>query len=100
MKSLKAKRSLFHIYSYIGLDPVIHQSGKSTKHKGISKKGNKVLRRIFYNLAIRAIRLIEKYKKKYQELIARGKKPKQAIIAIARKLAELVMDTMDKKRII
>jgi len=76
--------------SYIGLDPVIHQSGKSTKHKGISKKGNKVLRRIFYNLAIRAIRLIEKYKKKYQELIARGKKPKQAIIAIARKLAELV----------
>ncbi|MEM1973994.1 MAG: transposase, partial [Thermoplasmata archaeon] len=24
--------------SYIGLDPVIHQSGKSTKHKGISKK--------------------------------------------------------------
>ncbi|XEY13755.1 hypothetical protein U0O82_07560 [Fervidobacterium thailandense] len=49
-----------------------------------------MLRRIFYNLAIRAIRLIEKYKKKYRELISSGKKPKQAIIAIARKLAELV----------
>ncbi|MEM4523341.1 MAG: transposase, partial [Nitrososphaeria archaeon] len=59
---------------YIGLDPVIRQSGKSTKHKGISKKGNKVLRRIFYNLAIRAIRLIEKYKKKYQEEKSQSKR--------------------------
>lgn len=76
--------------SYIGLDPVVKQSGKSTKYKGISKRGNKVLRRIFYNLAVRAIRLIEKYKKKYEELRKRGKKAKEAIIAIARKLAELV----------
>jgi len=64
------------------------------------EKRNKVLRRIFYNLAIRAIRLIEKYKKKYQELITRDKKPKQAIIAIARKLAEISTDIMYKKRIV
>jgi len=76
--------------SYIGLDPVIKQSGKSYYRCGISKKGNKMLRCIFYNLAIRVLRLVPKYRRKYNELVKRGKHPKVGITAIARKLAELV----------
>ena len=76
--------------SYVGLDPVIKQSGKSYYKCGISKKGNKMLRCIFYNLAFRVLRLIPKYRRKYNELVKRGKHPKVALIAIARKLAELV----------
>ena len=76
--------------SYIGLDPVIKQSGRSYHRCGISKKGNKMLRCIFYNLAIRVLRLVPKYRRKYNELVKRGKHPKVAITAIARKLAELV----------
>lgn len=45
---------------------------------------------IFYGLAVRVIRLVDNYKKKYEELRKRGKKGKEAIVAIARKLAELV----------
>jgi transposase len=75
--------------AFLGMDPVIKQSGKSYRTSGISKKGNRNLRMVFYNLAIRAIKLIPKYRKKYKELRKR-KPPKVAIIAIARKMAELV----------
>jgi len=75
--------------AFLGMDPVIKQSGKSYKAYGISKKGNRNLRMVFYNLAVRAIRYIPKYKKKYEELRKR-KHGKVAMIAIARKVAELV----------
>ncbi len=75
--------------AFLGMDPVIRQSGKSYRTSGISKKGNRNLRMVFYNLAVRAIRYIPKYRKKYEELRKR-KHGKVALIAIARKMAELV----------
>jgi transposase len=76
--------------SFLGLDPVIRQSGKSFHYGGISKKGNTFLRRLFYNFAVRALRFIPKYRLKYDEMKKRGKHPKVILTAIARKLAELV----------
>jgi transposase len=76
--------------AYSGLDPVIHQSGKSYHAGNISKKGNSALRHTFYNLAVRIIRYPGKYRDKYLSLLERGKPKKVAIIAIARKLAVLV----------
>ena len=75
--------------AFLGMDPVIKQSGKSYRTSGISKKGNRNLRMVFYNLAVRAIRYIPKYRKKYEELRKR-KHAKVALVAIARKMAELV----------
>ncbi len=76
--------------SFLGLDPVIRQSGKSFHYGGISKKGNSSLRRLFYNFAVRTLRFIPKYRLKYDEMKKRGKHPKVILTAIARKLAELV----------
>jgi transposase len=76
--------------SFLGLDPVIRQSGKSFHYGGISKKGNALLRRLFYNLAVRSLKFIPKYRLKYDEMKKRGKHPKVILTAIARKLAELV----------
>jgi transposase len=76
--------------SFLGLDPVIRQSGKSFHYGGISKKGNAFLRRLFYNFAIRSLKFIPKYRLKYDEMKKRGKHPKVILTAIARKLAELV----------
>lgn len=79
-----------HFISYIGLDPTISQSGKYKRNKKISKKGNRHLRHIFSLWAVRALKLIPEYRKKYHDLIKRGKHKKVAETAIARKLAELV----------
>ena len=76
--------------AYSGLDPVIHQSGKSFYSGSISKKGNSILRQAFYNLAVRVIRYPGKYRDKYLGLVKRGKPKKVALVAIARKLAVLV----------
>ncbi|BDB99826.1 hypothetical protein SACC_28430 [Saccharolobus caldissimus] len=37
--------------AYCGLDPVVERSGKAVISKGISKRGNKYLRSLFYFLA-------------------------------------------------
>ncbi len=55
--------------AYSGLDPVIHQSGKSFYSGTISKKGNSILRQAFYNLAVRVIRYPGKYRDKYLVLL-------------------------------
>jgi transposase len=83
-------KSKKHFISYIGLDPVITQSGNKYKSNKISKKGNSHLRRIFSMWATRTLKLIPYYKEKYDNLIKRGKLKKVALTAITRKLAELV----------
>lgn len=76
--------------SYIGLDPVIKQSGNMTRGLSISKKGNKHLRRTFYHLAKNLIANTEKYRNKYEKMKKRGVKNKVALIATARAAAEMV----------
>ncbi|QGR15774.1 IS110 family transposase [Sulfurisphaera ohwakuensis] len=72
--------------AYCGLDPVIESSGKSVVSKGISKRGDAVLRRAFYLAALTAIRVNPVIKRFYEE--HKGKlKGKKLIIACARKLA-------------
>lgn len=70
-----------------GLDPVEHKSGKSVdKRKGISRAGNKRLRTALFMPAMVAIRSEPEVKAFYEHLIANGKKPLQAVVAVMRKL--------------
>ena len=39
--------------AYCGLDPVVERSGRAVVSRGISKRGNKYLRSLFYFLAVR-----------------------------------------------
>ena len=70
-----------------GLDPKPYESGTSTKkHRSISRAGNRYLRDALYFPALVASRQDEHVAAYYRKLIAAGKKPKQAIVAIMRKL--------------
>jgi transposase len=40
--------------AYCGLDPVVERSGRAVVSRGISKRGNKCLRSLFYFLAVRS----------------------------------------------
>lgn len=73
--------------AHAGLDPRSFESGDSVaKPPRISRVGNRYLRSALYMPALVASRNEPHVKAFYDELIARGKKPKQALVAIMRKL--------------
>jgi len=73
--------------AHAGLDPRPYESGVSTnKPRRITKAGNRYLRDALFFPALVASQKDVHVKAYYQHLIARGKKPMQAIVAIMRKL--------------
>jgi transposase len=73
--------------AYAGLDPRVFKSGDSVeKPPRISKRGNARLRAVLYMSALSAIRHDRGARLFYARLVARGKKRKQAIVAVMRKL--------------
>lgn len=76
-----------HFVSYLGLNPIIRQSGKSkTYYVRISKQGDKYARRSLYMPALVCLRLPE-WQPFVTRLKSKGKTGKQIIVAIMRKLA-------------
>lgn len=72
--------------SYVGLNPIIRQSGKKkASHLRISKMGDKFVRTALYMPAVVAFRLPE-FKPFIQRLRDKGKHNKQIVIALMRKL--------------
>ena len=77
--------------AHAGLDPRHHQSGTSvSKPARISKVGNAHVRAALYMPALVAIQHEPNVTAFYDALIARGKKPKQAIVAVMRKLLHAI----------
>jgi len=75
------------IASFIGISPAIKESGKSLKkYSGITKQGNSSLRTLFYLAALSASRHNYACKILYDRLLAKGKRKKTALIAVANKL--------------
>ena len=75
------------IVAYAGLDPRRYESGTSVdKPPRISKTGNARLRAILYMNALSAIRHERGARLFFARLVARGKKRKQALVAVMRKL--------------
>jgi len=75
--------------AYCGLDPVVERSGKAVVSKGISRRGNKYLRSLFYFLAqmnysknTTLLKLYESHKNKLHGW--------KLYTALARKLAKVV----------
>jgi transposase len=74
-----------------GLDPRPRESGTSVhRPRFISKVGNKYLRAALFFPAMVACRFQENVEAFYQKLIAVGKKPRQASVAVMRKLLRCV----------
>jgi transposase len=71
---------------YIGVVPVIYQSGKSQMTKGICKTDDPQLRSLLYMASWSAVRYNKPCQELYQRLKAAGKAPKVALIAVVNKL--------------
>ena len=79
-----------HFTAFIGLDPRTHQSGTSIHGKGyITKRGNKILRTLFYNCASVAIQRPNTFQDFYQKKVSEGKPKMVALIATTHKLAKV-----------
>jgi len=72
--------------AFAGLDPVASDSGQKSGRRKISKQGDVALRTAFFMAAMTATRH-KVWKDRYQSLKAKGLKPKQALIALAKKIA-------------
>lgn len=75
------------LVAYVGLDPQLHESGTSVRRrKGISRKGDREVRRLLYLGALGGVRGKNPLKTYYERLVHRGKPKKVALLACARKL--------------
>ncbi len=77
--------------AHAGLDPRPYESGTSVhRPRRITKVGNRHLRAALYMPALVAIRHEPNVKAFYDKLIAAGKKPMQAVVAVMRKLLHAI----------
>jgi transposase len=77
--------------AHCGLDPRRHESGSSLHRRPrISRQGNIHLRGALYMPALVAIRVDARTRAFYEALLARHKYPKQAIVAVMRKLLHAI----------
>ena len=74
------------ISGFSGLSPKRHESGTLKGRSTISRKGSPRLRQIVYMPALSCIQCKHALSRKYHQLVEAGKKPKQALCAISRKL--------------
>ena len=84
-------RNKRQLTSYAGLDVKEKQSGTSVKGKPrISKHGNKYLRKAMHMPALAAIRFDEKHKAIFARLVSRHGIKMKAVVAVERKLLEMI----------
>jgi len=85
--------------AHAGIDPRHFESGTSVnKPTRISRTGNRRLRAALYMPALVAIRHEPAVKAFYEKLIAKGKKPMQAIVAVMRKLLHAIWGMLHHDR--
>jgi transposase len=86
-----------HLASYSGLTPGLEQSGTKYREKGITKEGRKELRWAMVEVAQRAVKSDPLWKHRFQELQKRIHR-NQAIVAVARRLLELVWQVLTRRQ--
>jgi len=73
--------------AYVGLDTLISESGTSVRKKGtISKRGSTLTRSALYQSALGSIRGKNALHEYYDSLLAKGKRKKVALVAVAHKI--------------
>ena len=86
-----------HLASYSGLTPGLEQSGTKYNEKGITKEGRKELRWALVEVAQRAVKSDPVWKTRFQEMQKRMHR-NQAIVAVARRLLELVWHVLTRRQ--
>jgi transposase len=83
--------------SYSGLTPGLEQSGTKNRGKGMTKEGRRELRWALVEVAQRAVKSDPWWKTRFQEMQKRMHR-NQAIVAIARRLLELVWYVLTRRQ--
>jgi len=86
-----------HLASYSGLTPGLEQSGTKNRGKGITKEGRRELRWALVEAAQMAVKSDPLLKQHFQEMQKRMHR-NQAIVAIARRLLEMVWHVLTRRQ--
>lgn len=79
------------IIGHVGFYPKIYQSGDSRRQNKISNRGPKYLRWALYMCAVASIKHNNEMRTLYQRKRSQGKTEKQALICVAKKLAQMML---------
>lgn len=97
---LPEERDVRQWVAFAGLDPREHRSGTSLrKYTRISKVGNRHLRCALFMPALVASRREPHLRGFYEHLLAKGKKKRQALTAVARKLLHAIYGMFHSDRL-
>lgn len=86
----RAFQSYKNLIAFAGIDPSTHQSGKFEGKSRISKRGNRHLRRIIYNMTFCAVRENNVFRDYFLKRKKDGLLFKMAILATAHKLVRVL----------
>jgi transposase len=79
---------------HVGFFPKIYESGETRKDNIISKRGPKFLRWALYMAAVASIKHNPQMRTLYHKKVSQGKTSKQALIYVAKKLAQLMLSML------
>ena len=79
-------RTAKHLISYLGLSPIIRDSGKYKGAQKVSKMGDKILRKSLYMPARAACTRSKLWRSWFDAQVARGKHPKQVYVMMMCKI--------------
>ena len=85
------------VIAMAGLDPALYQSGKIDRKGRISKRGNRHLRRVIWQMTTRVIQFNERFKQYYLKRIEDGLPYKKAVLATAHKLIRVMFAMLKNK---
>jgi transposase len=89
--------SASELCSYVGLTPVIRQSGNSVKGRPrIGKIGNQKLRNLLFMYRFNACKYNKGCRYLYERIVAKGKSKKLALIAVCNKLLILILQLQNQ----
>lgn len=99
IQPVRSSMTARQVVAYAGLDPAPHESGTSVRGTGhVSKTGNARLRQAAYMAAVTAARCNPPFKRFYDGLLARGKRKRAALVAVARKLLVVMVTLLIHER--
>ncbi|SFQ01390.1 IS110 family transposase [Hydrogenimonas thermophila] len=78
------------LVGYLGLYPTLEQSGDSTKHKHLAKRGARLAKKAIYLASIAAVRHNDELRQVYINYRSKGRAKKEALIITARKLLQII----------
>ncbi|MFH1414500.1 MAG: IS110 family transposase [Elusimicrobiota bacterium] len=79
---------------HIGFFPKIYESGETRRANTISKRGPKHLRWALYMAAVASLKHNPQMRTLYHKKVSQGKSSKQALIYVAKKLAQLMLSML------